>query len=513
VTVRRPAGEKLAWAVLALVLLVPVWWGAHASFPWDLDNLAPGSVLKGLAVRFGHGWYSSYGPLPYYLMGAVYLPVLAVMKLVRELGTPSGVWPYGFRHPDFSIATLVVAARLTTVACALGIAWVSARRAREDDPDGPRWLVPLLLLGSAQFAYYGRTSNADVHALLWLFLGAALAESARGSLPKLCGAAAAAVAAVCCKEQSGPAAVVVGLACAWQASRLPGRPERRLGAVLAVGLAALATYAVLWQLPFNLAGWRAHYEFLWKEALYPRKYPATPAGFIALFAKAGGYLPLALGWPVVVGVAFALARRVSWRGLGLRGWMVLAHLAGFVARIGYVYPRFLLPVLLLALPLAARGFSLPPRARSSLAALVVVLGLGGGPLVSWLMLADPRLPAERWLRENVPAGATVEAAGNAHANLRVPHQFRYVRTDEDELLAHPRGPQGDVVVISSADSVYFARDPRVRAQWWEPVHDPAGGWREAARFERPFGAQAADEMWLAPGITIFRREPGAPAAP
>jgi hypothetical protein len=193
--------------------------------------------------------------------------------------------------------------------------------------------------------------------------------------------------------------------------------------------------------------------------------------------------------------------------------MVLAHLGGFIARIGYVYPRFMLPVLLLALPLAARGFSVPPRARASLAALVLVLGLGGGPLVSWVMLTDPRLPAERWLRANLPAGATVEVASAAYASVRVPHDMRTLRTEESDLLASPRGPEGDVVVISSTDSVYLVRDPRVRTTWWDAVHDSAGEYRLGGRFERPFGAQAMDEMWLAPRITIYRRESGLGATP
>lgn len=514
---RRSRGERLAWAALALVLLVPLWWGAHPAEPWDLDNLAPGSVLKGLAARFGGGWYSSYGPLPYYLMGAAMLPVLAVMKLAGELGRPAAAWPYGFAHPELSMGVLVVAARATTVACALGIAWLAARRARDDAPDAPRWLVPLLLLGSAQFAYYGRTSNADVHALFWLFLGVTLAETARGSLPRLCGAAAAAVCALCSKEQAGPAGAAIGIACLWQAWRLPGASASRLRAMLAVGAAAAVTYAALWQLPFNLAGWRAHHEFLWQEALYPRRYPATLAGFAALGAKTASYAPLAFGLPVLAGIALALARRVPLGGLGLRGWVVLAYLAGFVARIGYVYPRFLLPLLLLALPLAVRGYGRPPLRGAAVAALAIVLGLGGGPFVSWLMLADPRLEAERWLRANVPAGATVEVAGNAHGNVRVPRGYAIARAREADLLARPRGPVGDVVVISSIDSFHFVRSPGVRAAWWDPLHAPpgSGAYAPAARFTRPRAADwLVPGMWVAPSIAVYRRqaEP-APAAP
>jgi hypothetical protein len=114
--VGRSCGERLAWAAPAIVPLVPVWWGADASFPWDLDNLAPGSVRMGLASGLGHGWYSSYGPVPDHRMGAVYLLVLAILKLAHELGHPSGMWPFGFRHPDFSIDLLVVVVCLTTVA-------------------------------------------------------------------------------------------------------------------------------------------------------------------------------------------------------------------------------------------------------------------------------------------------------------------------------------------------------------------------------------------------------------
>lgn len=504
---RRSRGEWLAWGALAAVLLVPVWWGADANFPWDLDNLAPGSVLKGLAARFGNGWYSSYGPLPYYLMAAAYLPVLVAMKLAHELGTPAGTWPFGFSHPEFSMAVLVVAARLTTVACALGIAWASARRVRDDDPDAPRWLVPLLLLGSAQFAYYGRTSNADVHALFWLFLSLLLAETARGRLSRLCAAVAAAAASLCCKEQAGPAAVVIGIACVAQAWKLPGGTAHRVRAAGAIGAAAVLTYAVFWQLPFNLAGWRAHHAFLWQEALYPRKYPATPAGFAALGLKAAGYAPLALGLPILAGLALALVRRVSWRGLALRAWVAVALLVLFLGRIGYVYPRFLLPLLVIALPLAVRGLAAPPKWRGAVATLVVVLGLAGGPLVSWLMLADPRLPAERWLRAHAPAGATVEVTGNAHGNVRVPRGHPVARVDEPGLLARPRGPLGDFVVVSSTDSVYLTRRADVRAAWWDPLHagPPSGRYALAAEFPRPFGAEWAGEMWLAPAIWIHAR--------
>lgn len=509
---RRSRGEWLAWALLAATLLVPVWWGADPTFPWDSDNLAPGSVLKGLAAHFGPGWYSVYGPLPYYLMALFYLPVLVVLKLTHELGHPSGAWPFGFRHPEFSIAALVVAARLTTVACALGTAWVAAWRVREDDPETPGWLVPLLFLGSAQLGFYGRTSNVDVHALFWLFLAAALIEAPRGSLKRLCLGAAAAAAAVCCKEQSGPAAVVLGAGAAWQAWRLCGGTAARLRAVVLTGLAAVAAYALLWQLPFNLAGWKAHHEFLFADALGGRKYPATPAGFAGLAAQCASYLPLAFGFPLLAGLAAALARRVPVRGLGLRTCVVLAHAGGFIGRIGYVFPRFLLPLLLLAVPLAARGLAIRGRARAAVAVLVLLLAASGAPLVSALMLGDPRLAAERWLHARATAGRSVELAGNAHINLRPPRAATVLRVNERVLQATPRGPLADFVVLSSIDTVYMVRRPEVKAVWWDAVHDTAGAYVLAAHFPRPAVAEWLNPMWIAPGVTIYQRRPDAPPA-
>ncbi len=506
-TDRRSWSTTLAWWGLALVLLVPVWWGADATLPWDSDNLAPGSVLKGLAAHFGPGWYSVYGPLPYYLMGAAYLPVLGALKFAGELGTPSPIYPFGFAHPDVAIAILVTTARLTTVLLALGTAWLAARRVRRFEPNTAGWVVPVLFMGSAQFAFYGRTSNVDVHALFWLFLALTLVESRRASLAPLLGAAAAVACAVCSKEQAGPMAAPLLLAAAWKAFHRPATTGRRLLAVAAVGAAALLAYALLWQLPFNLTGWRAHHEFLFAEALGGRKYPLTPGGLAGLALQCAEYAPLAFGLPVLLGLALALARRVSVHGLGWCAFVALVYAGGFIGRVGYVFPRFLLPLLVLAIPLAARGFTHAPRRRPTLAALVVLLAMSGGPLVSWLMLTDPRLAAERWIRAHVPAGATLELSGNGHINLRPPHGYEVTRVTEKTLFGGLQPPVGDVVAISSIDTFLLVRDPRIKAAWWDVVHaaPPDGPYRVAARFPRPPAAEWLGPMWIAPGITLYQR--------
>jgi hypothetical protein len=209
--------------------------------------------------------------------------------------------------------------------------------------------------------------------------------------------------------------------------------------------------------------------------------------------------------------------RASWRGLGLRTLCTAVFLVGFIGRVGYLFPRFLLPALVLAVPLAARGIMASLRVlrerrglARGLVAGVALASITGTPLLTGLMLADPRLPAERWLEQNVPSGSTVEVAGNGHINLRVPHRFRLVRVTAKTLLAAPRAPIGDFVVIGTIDTMLLRRFPQVRTLWWDAVHEPppTGRYRRVAYFRRPALAELTRPMWICPGAMIYQRVPG-----
>src|SRR5262252_2926902 len=93
---RGSAGRNAAEFALVLCLLIPITWGASIHAPWDVDNLAPGPVLRVLAQHFAPGWFSSYGPLPYEILGAIYLPLLVAFKVTGELGRATDVYPWGF---------------------------------------------------------------------------------------------------------------------------------------------------------------------------------------------------------------------------------------------------------------------------------------------------------------------------------------------------------------------------------------------------------------------------------
>jgi hypothetical protein len=241
-------------------------------------------------------------------MAVVYAPVLAIMRIVDELGRPSVSYPWGLHHPGFSIAVLVVSARLVTLAIALWLAATVMKASRgpgatawPGEPDvGPWWLPLVLLAGSPTFVYYTRTSNADMYSLAWAWIAIMLATRAQVSQRVLILAGVAAALAVCSKEETAPMALVAGLAaCARAWGLRDGERSGGLRAAAIVALAAVLAYSVVWLLPFNRSGWLAHHRFIFFAARYPRSFSATAEGCARLGLRCLEVAPVALGWPVI----------------------------------------------------------------------------------------------------------------------------------------------------------------------------------------------------------------------
>ncbi len=498
----RGRPELLALIVLVVVLLLPIHWGLDPQWSWDVDNTAPGSVLRAIAARFGPTWSSSYGPVSYMVQAIPMVPLLVWFKVSGELGVPTSEPPWGFAHPGLSVAALTLAARAVSVLLATLLVVFVLRELRRSSASRHAWLAPVLFIGSATFVYYSRTTNVDIHYLFWLGLAFHLAERAERARG-LFAAGAFAALAVCTKEQAAPFALVAVLLASRRGLRgvSPGLPAGLRSAILPI-VAALLAYLIVWRLPMGVPGWLEHHRFVFADARYERTFAASAWGTLQLAARTLELFPLALGLPVLAGVVLALARRVSWRGLEARAIACALYLVTFLGGVGYVYPRFLLPLLLLFVPLTIRAVaSLRPSAARATAVAFCVLAVAGGPVLDWVQCNDPRLALERWLAPRIRAGADVELAGNPHFQARVPGgRFRLVKPEA--LRREPRSPSARIVLQSSIDRAFFERDPSVDAVWGAVLRDPSRYAPEVV-FEPPAIAWLVTELPVAPRVSAW----------
>jgi hypothetical protein len=246
-------------------------------------------------------------------------------------------------------------------------------------------------------------------------------------------------------------------------------------------------------------------------ARYQRAYPLTAAGFSALARRIVDLCPVALGWPAIAGVGLALVNGASFRGFGPRALGCVLYLAGFIGPIGYVYPRFLLPLLLLVLPLAARGWSetferaaLRPGFGALGAASLVLLALSGGPNLDAVMLNDTRYTVERWLTDHDRPGRLLEIAGNPRFQAQPPRGAAVVYTSFDTLLTAPRGPRGDVVLLSGIDMLFFRDNAQTRTAWWDSLTAPDGPYRPLVFAPaRPLGN--VKSLYVSPVVWVYVR--------
>jgi hypothetical protein len=258
-------------------------------------------------------------------------------------------------------------------------------------------------------------------------------------------------------------------------------------------------------------------------------FPSTLAGQWALARTTVGQLLWALGWPgsvlLVVGI-FASARRSSQRVLPL--WSVLAMLSyylAFLAVIGYVYDRFLLPVTTLLALGAAIGLRwfLDDWPRHRLGRLTAV-----GVLIGWLLwrvvsvdvllIRDSRYPAEAWLRDHVTRDALV-ASVNELGYLPRLETFRHreiLPTIADTLANRP-----DFIVVNSE---FLKRSPNDSPErtWLDWLETGAAPYETVYRHKAPlrwsalawqprFFDRREDDFTNVdkanPEIIIFKRKP------
>jgi hypothetical protein len=479
------ARPTAALAAAAVLFAAGAWWGVPGPASWAPDEIGPIDVRTGMQSAFAAGWASIYPPFHHALLALLYVPFEAALALgIGEL--EDVVWS----------GALLMAARALSVVMALGIVWIAHRIALEQFGRQAAAFTAWLILALLPLSYYAKTANLDVPYVFWLMLSLLFfarlftaSPTARDfSLFTLFG-----VVAICTKDQAygfyvlpGFYLLVAGLRGPRPGGSVwPAAPSRRvLGVMTCI---ALAAFAILHNLPFNVSGFVEHVRLIAGpgSAGYAM-FANTPRGHAEMLIASVSQLGQALSWPILAVAAFAIGSAIANRAYAVL-WLLfpcLSYYLTFITVVRYHYDRFFLGIGVVLAIVAGwwidRWLRTPRGRTLKLAAVVIALGLALARAVALdvMMVNDPRYDAEAWLREHAAPTERVMAIG--HDTL-LPRSSMAPWTParlNPELLDHTR-PE---VLIVNVGFAMRAEEGSSARQTFARLDAGATEYRRVARF-------------------------------
>jgi Dolichyl-phosphate-mannose-protein mannosyltransferase len=473
-------------------------WGLPSRHGWAPDELLPSDVLEGKARGFSSGWHSKYPPLQYYLLTAVYAPILRPVHSPAPSSPAAGV-------PDDTYARLFLASRGLSLLMAAGFLMAVFLAARRVAGAPAAFFAAALVATVPPVVLYAKLANLDVPSLFWWAVSLVfLLRLVKGHrLADYLLFAATAVLAVCTKDQTYGLYVLVLPWILWSRARFdrqPGfsgalRAAGRREPLAAAGL-ALVLFAALHNLLWNFDGFRAHLALITGSASQDfREFTGDLSGHLSLLVQTVANLGFSLGWPAfavcLVGVGGAIRRRDEWPPLTL-----LIPAAGyytfFLSVVLFSYDRFVLPIAVLlafygGAVLARAWAAAGPHRGWARTAVVLLLAYGLGRCVSLdlAMTHDARYAAEDWLKEHAAPPALVAPVGPLEYLPRM-----------DGLEARPLGPSVARLQRIQPRFVVVNADYTERADPGTGEHELYAGLESGSLGYRRVFAHRFDSPWL-----------------
>jgi 4-amino-4-deoxy-L-arabinose transferase-like glycosyltransferase len=417
---------------------------------WGSDEVAPMGPLVYAKRTFMDGlWQHKYPAFHFMVLSAAYAPFLVYLALSRQLSLShlSESWPYGLSDPTFALTILVLIARLVSAAMGTAIVGLIYLITQRLFSRSAAIFAALIVALCFPFIYYSHTSNVDIPYLFWFTLGllfyVRLLNGGRNRDYLLLGSCMA--LAVATKDQAYGLLPLLPLSLLWfrlDKGQDTGQPTRLRGLLASVpwcqlGLALVAfvgTYVLAANVPNNWHGYVRHVQYITGAGpTFYQEFTNTTSGHMALLFKILSLLARSLNIPLflacVAGLLWGLVkfRRVSLALLA----PALSYYLSFLAVVLYVYPRFVLPFVVI---FAVFGGKLlgdlwtAPGRLSRIArpviAILLLYSLAHGATADWLFDHDPRYQAEEWIKRHVPPAAVIETYGPLQYLPRFPEHIR-----------------------------------------------------------------------------------------
>jgi len=409
----RPARrDPVLLLLLAASLLLNAYgidWGLPSVQGWALDEALPSSVLDGMSQRFSRGWHEKYPPFHYYLLAAVYSPVLRAHGLAVDRPLPPAVY-----HALFLIG------RTVSLAMATGVVLLVYLCGREIADRRAALLAAGIVAQMVPFVFYAKLANLDVPYVFWWMLSLLFflrcLKHQRGH--DYLFFTLAAVVAVCTKDQAYgfyvlPVPLLI-VARYRRKGKLFGREA------LLAGAAGLVLFLAIHNVIWNADGVRDHFALITGPASRDfQEFTNDLEGHAALLAQTWRQVRFTLGTPAFIvcllglGAAFLPGRRDPF----LLSLLVpgLSYYLFFISTVLYSYDRFTIPLGILLAFFGGRLLSEALASKSWLrragVALFFAYGFARAFSVDLLMANDSRYAAEAWLKRVAGSEALVGAVG------------------------------------------------------------------------------------------------------
>jgi hypothetical protein len=533
-------------AILVLVCYLPgIDWGipdassAERVQPWAYDDLAPLAPLTEAYHTFIKGASDRWLVYPlqhHFTLAAAYAPYMAWLWLTGGFSFGQADYPYGFREPVTAFRVLTVVARLITLAMAIGLVLGIYRIGALlwDRQAGVFGALATML--QYPLFYYSKTACLEIPYLFWTAW--ALVIAARiwvygVTIRRVVILGVLMACAVATKDQAAGMFVflpaILGAAYVRDRDRLRCRLWQLGGSFFASAAVAYALGSGLALDPeryLNHLDWvlRRHTTVEWHAWNPPEAYVGPGSTGVARLGRQTAKAAIDVLGPVLAGLSFlglGIAVRNRERGL----WLLAAAAGYWIAFLfprahsqGYVFGRYLLPVLVVAALFAGRGLALFVRRTRWRTLHFVAAGLAFFPpaQVSLDLLShmrhDARYEAEKWLALRLQPGDRIAAAHSLNALPRLPREARVlpIPTGKDALVYLETTSPEFVSVIpdwtSSPGMPYSRAYPRLL---FERLADGSLGYTLAASFDCGFwsGPPRLDYPSVSPPVRIYQRIP------
>jgi hypothetical protein len=515
-----PAASRRLFILMAagfVLITYGLMWGLPNLYDFAQDSVVPQGNLAQVNAPFEKVTAFRYPPFHFLVLRAFFLPARGLLRI-------SGL----AENLKVASTLFILGARLVSVAMALGVLGLIYATGRRLWDERTGWAAALLFVLSPVTLYYAKNANLDIPYLFWLALALffyvrILQENRRRDYLWL---GISAALAVCTKDQAYGFLLLMPVALLFRLRARLKLPLREfLPSALRFAWPAALGFAVPFALIHNILFEPAEFLRHVSVVIGPgsegwRQFSGGPVGQLRLLAETA--LRLCDAW-TLAGAALAIfGLAVAFREGGERRTRlatlvpVLSYHLSFLAVIGYVYPRFVLPMLLVLALFAGRGAVRLWRGggfgRIAAVALTAWIGLAG-LCVDYVMSEYPQYDAQRWLERHASAETQIFYVGDMRDMPRFNAPLDAHPVEPTAEAIQGLRPPADLIVLSFApgQAASGTRSFRISSILrrhlgdWGLVRSAGGGkgflerlvagefgYTEAARFESPICAWAPE---------------------